>query len=230
MLAVLAALMLGAFLLLARDRDRLAERPPRDRPDLLLLTSLPILFGEEFAIDGHGSPLLTALERRYRVRPIDVASRQALAGHRLLLMAHPLAQPAEALVALDEWVRSGGRVLLLADPELSWPSERPLGDLLRPPPAFADTGLLARWGLTLTPPDSPAPVERKFAGRRIIAQTPGRWAGRCAIGPRQFVARCRVGQGHALLIADADFLRPPGGGDPDAAAESVLLALKSLER
>ena len=48
-------------------------------------------------------------------------------------MAHPLAQPAEDLVALDDWVRGGGRVLLLADPMLEWPSKRPLGDPLRPP-------------------------------------------------------------------------------------------------
>ena len=62
-------------------------------------------------------------------------------------MAQPLAQPAEDLVALDDWVRGGGRVLLLADPMLEWPSKRPLGDPLRPPPMFMDTGLLAHWGL-----------------------------------------------------------------------------------
>ena len=61
-------------------------------------------------------------------------------------MAHPLAQTAENLVALDQWVRGGGRVLLLADPMLEWPSERPLGDPLRPPPMFMDTGLLAPLG------------------------------------------------------------------------------------
>ena len=70
----------------------------------------------------------------------------------MLLMAHPLAQPAEALVDLDRWVRDGGRLLLLADPKLDWPSKRALGDTLRPPPAFADTGLLAHWGLRLDAP------------------------------------------------------------------------------
>ena len=74
-------------------------------------------------------------------------------------MAQPRAQPAEDLVALDNWVRGGGRVLLLADPMLEWPSERPLGDPFRPPPTFADTGLLAHWGLKLDAPDEP--------GRRV---------------------------------------------------------------
>ena len=45
-----------------------------------------------------------------------------------MLLAHPMAQTADALVDLDRWVRGGGRVLLLADPRLEWPSERPLGD------------------------------------------------------------------------------------------------------
>ncbi len=67
-------------------------------------------------------------------------------------MAHPLAQPAEDLVALDNWVRGGGRVLLLADPMLEWPSKRPLGDPLRPPPMFMDTGSAAALGLRLDPP------------------------------------------------------------------------------
>ena len=78
--------------------------------------------------------------------PISVTDGAELAKGRLLLMAHPLAQTAENLVALDAWVRRGGRVLLLADPMLEWPSKRPLGDPLRPPPMFADTGLLAPLG------------------------------------------------------------------------------------
>ena len=78
-------------------------------------------------------------------------------------MAHPLAQTAENLVALDAWVRGGGRVLLLADPMLEWPSKRPLGDPLRPPPMFMDTGLLAHWGLRLDAPDERGPSDASSA-------------------------------------------------------------------
>ena len=103
---------------------------------------------------------LQALRARYKVVPISVTDGAELAKGRLLLMAQPLAQTAENLVILDDWVRSGGRVLLLADPMLEWPSQRPLGDPLRPPPMFADTGLLAHWGLRLDAPDERGPATR----------------------------------------------------------------------
>ena len=56
----------------------------------------------------------------------------------LLLAAQPQALTAERLVALDDWVRAGGRLVLLADPSLRWESSRPLGDRFRPPYAFPD--------------------------------------------------------------------------------------------
>ncbi|MGI8932026.1 MAG: hypothetical protein ACR2FK_06590, partial [Sphingomicrobium sp.] len=117
-----------AFAMVQHD-DAAVEpaRSPAERPTLALLTSLPLMFGESFSLDSGGSPALFQIEQRYNVQPIGVADGASLAGKRLLLMAHPRAQPATALVELDQWVRDGGRVLLLADPRLSWPSERPLG-------------------------------------------------------------------------------------------------------
>lgn len=162
-------------------------RAAAERPALAMLTSLPLLFGESFGLDAAGSPALTRLERRYEVVPIAVADAASLKGHNLLLMAHPRAQPADALVELDRWVRGGGRMLLLADPRLHWPSQRPLGDVLRPPPIFADTGLLRHWGLALS-----------SAG---LASS-----GECRIADEGLVARCRVGRGRVTVIADADFL------------------------
>src|SRR5829696_4475008 len=44
----------------AREKG-LPERSPNTRPTLLLLTSLPIVFGEDFALDSGGSPALAAL-------------------------------------------------------------------------------------------------------------------------------------------------------------------------
>ena len=129
-----------AYAVAQRQLARLRAACSGRRPTLLLLTSLPLVFGEQFSIKGGGSPALKALETRYRVVPISVADQAELARGRLLLMAHPRAQPAEDLVALDQWVRGGGRVLLLADPMLEWPSDRPLGDPLRPPPMFWTPG------------------------------------------------------------------------------------------
>jgi len=208
-LAVIAALLVAAAsaaALALRQAEPLPPRPPGQRPTLLLLTSLPLVFGEGFSLHGNGSPALTALQARYRVVPISVADPAELGEGRLLLMAHPLAQPAEDLVALDRWVRGGGRVLLLADPMLEWPSKRPLGDLLRPPPMFMDTGLLAHWGLRLEAPDERGPRAGKLGGFEVVTDSPGRLFGRCAIGADRLVARCSIGRGRATIVADADFL------------------------
>src|SRR4051794_30874165 len=120
-LAVLAASGL-AVALSRHEPRRLTKRLVADRPTLLLLTSLPLMFGENLSLQNAGSPALTALRSRYRVAPTSVTDPAELAKGRLLLMAHPLAQPAEDLVALDTWVRRGGRLMLLADPLLEWPS------------------------------------------------------------------------------------------------------------
>ena len=178
----------------------------RERPTLLLLTSLPLMFGEDVSLQGGGSPALKALQERYQVVAISVTSPTELAKGSLLLMAQPQAQPPEDLVALDDWVRAGGRVLLLADPLLEWPSTRPLGDRLRPPVMFADTGLLAHWGLRLDAPDAPGAQTALIGGQQVQTVSPGRLFGSCAIGADRIVAHCRVGQGKATVVADADFL------------------------
>ena len=201
------ALLVAASL--ATGCDRRAPPPPRpaeERPTLLLLTSLPIVFGEKFGLAENGSAALSRLESRYRVQPISVTDAGSLRGARLLLAAHPSAQPAENLVALDKWVRGGGRVLLLADPMLEWHSERPLGDPLRPSPGFADTGLLRHWGLRLDAPDKRGPVERTVSGQRLLLASPGRLVGRCPGESEGLIARCAIGKGQATIVADADFL------------------------
>src|SRR5690242_17591514 len=103
---------------IAGSSDRLGPRPEPERPTLALVTSLPLVFGEEFGLDNGGSPALTRLEQRYKVEPIPVADRKSLHGQRLLLMAHPRAQPAEVLVELDQWVQGGGNYCFLPIP--SW--------------------------------------------------------------------------------------------------------------
>ena len=206
-----------------------------ERPELLLLSALPIVFPEEFTLDAPKSPTLEALERGFRVTPVSLSDSAALAGKRLLLMAQPRAQPAEALVDLDEWVRRGGRVLLLADPALEWPSKLPLGDVRRPPAAFADTGLLARWGLRLDAPDELGPATFTIDGRTVHALSPGilvRTGEDCLVTNGGFVARCRVGHGEAIVIADADFVdvaqrrHPARSGNLDF----LLAELKRLGR
>ena len=208
----------GAVGLAVADRQEPPKaRPAAERPTLALLTSLPLMFGESFGLESGGSAALARLEQRYAVVPIAVADAASLKGQELLLMAHPRAQPAEVLVELDQWVRDGGRVLLLADPLLSWESKRPLGDPLRPPPAFADTGLLGHWGVGLAPGNErPLPVETPSPGTLTSE--------RCQMISDGFIARCSIGKGRATIIADADFL----GAGPSG-LDLLATELESLE-
>jgi hypothetical protein len=202
-----AALVIVLALAAAAFTFSRSRAPPRDRerPTLLLLTSLPLIFGEDFSLEG-GSPALKALQSRFRVVPISVTSSADLAKGRLLMMAQPPAQTAENLVTLDKWVRDGGRVLLFADPMLEWPGKRPLGDPLRPAPMFMDTGLLAHWGLRLDAPDERGPRIRKLGGYDVLTISPGTLHGRCPISPDRLVAHCLIGKGRATIVADADLL------------------------
>jgi hypothetical protein len=231
LLILLVALALAAAATVAvihREPSSPPARPPNERPVLLLLTSLPLMFGEEFSLEDAGSPALKALSSRYRVLPISVTDRADLAKGRLLLMAHPLAQPAEDLVELDAWVRRGGRVLLLADPTLEWPSKRALGDPLRPPAMFMDTGLLGHWGLRLDAPEERGPTLRKLGGFDVMTVSPGQLFGTCSISEDRLVARCRIGKGRATIVADADLLDAAGLGS--RAAPNLNALLEELAR
>ena len=213
--------------------DRTAPPEQEWRPTLALLTSLPLIFGESFGLEGGGSPALRLLEEHYQVRPIGVADAGSLGRQRLLLMAHPRAQPAEVLVELDQWVRQGGRLLLLADPRLDWASQRPLGDKLRPPPAFADTGLLKHWGLALTGPYPEGPTTRDVGSRQILSSSPGKLAssGECKVEADGLIARCAIGKGRVAVIADADFLNVEGPAALDGPTDNNLdLLIDELAR
>jgi len=226
---VRAALLIALALATACTRDH-KQLEPAEKPTLLLLTSLPLVFGEGFSLEG-GSPALAALRQRYDVVPISVTSRPELQKGQLLLMAQPLAQTPENLVALDDWVRGGGRLMLLADPLLEWPSERPLTDPLRPPPMFMDTGLLQHWGLRLDAPNQRGPQTRELGGHTVLTASPGALVGSCQIGTDRLMAQCEVGKGRATIVADADFLDVERiDGPAEHNLEALLAELAKLAR
>lgn len=232
--ALLVAAAAATGFLIAEHTRPPAPRPASERPELLVLTSLPIVFPDEgFSLDFPASPALEALQGRYRVRPISLADKTSLGESRLLMMAQPRAQPAEVLVELDRWVRSGGRVLLLADPLLEWPSARPLGDALRPPVTFADTGLLGHWGLRLDFPEKPGVVAVKIGRAKVEARSPGTLVAtgkQCRLDDGGLVARCRIGRGEATVIADADLLDATRSERGQGNLAAVLSELERLER
>ena len=198
-LALGAAGIGGAMLLDGGESAPVAAGEATAKPRLALVTSLPLLFGEEFAIEAPVNEAVKRIEQSFTLVPIAIADRASLAGFSQLLMAHPRAQPAEVLVELAGWVRAGGRVVVLADPMLKWESGRMAGDRLRPPPDFADTGLLAHWGVRLG-------VDEAGGGRL------GATGSNCTVSDDGLAATCRVGRGSARIIADADFMMGEGPG------------------
>jgi hypothetical protein len=220
----------AAALLLVSCREansaRTADQP---RPELFLLTALPLVWSEDFGLDQPGSPALERLQQDYRVTPIDLPSD--LPDGALLLAAQPRALPAEELVALDKWVRAGGRMLLLADPMLEWPSELPLGDRRRAPMGYADTGLLKRWGLRLDAPEQRGPKQAAIGGQAVLTASPGMLVALgkgCNLAGGGLVARCRIGKGEVIVIADADILNVGSGGRDDGNLAALVSQLASL--
>ena len=135
------------------------------------------------------------------------------------------------LVELDAWVRNGGRVLLLTDPALQWPSDRPLGDPLALPFAFADTGLLGHWGLRLDAPSKLESRRVRVGGRTLRTSAPGSlvaMSANCTVNTGAIIARCSVGRGKATVIADADFIDAKRFGE--ANLQLLFAELAALER
>lgn len=196
-----------------------------EAPQLLVLSSLPLRFTDGFSLEAAPSPLHEALDADFSLVAIEAASPEALAQGDLLLMAHPRAQTAENLVALDDWVRGGGRVLLLADPAFAGAGELPTG--MGPPPYFADTGLLGHWGVTLEGPLTPGEAAVGGETGALLVTAPGRLAASgeaCVIRDDGFRADCRIGEGHAIILADADFaVRGDEAGDDNRAALTGLI-------
>lgn len=234
---VLAAAAGAALLMIVPRHDPSVPvlRAAGDRPALKLLTALPLYFGDHFGLP-QGSPALLRLRTRYAVEVINTSEARALGSGGLLLAAQPQAQTAANLVALDRWVRAGGRLLLLADPILEWPSQAPLGSPLRPPYAFADTGLLAHWGLRLDAPDRAGAAQRTIGGQRVETLAPGTLAAiaggtaRCRVEQPGIVAACRIGRGVAIIVADADFIDPSGRSTAGAGLDAMMVELARLER
>ncbi|MFS0737331.1 hypothetical protein ABC347_09800 [Sphingomonas sp. 1P06PA] len=164
-------------------------------PPIAVLTGLPLFWpeggiGETLAGPPIDDSWRAALGGRAAI-PIETSAGPALAGQRLLLAAQPRDQSPADLVALDDWVRRGGRLLWLADPALARASRLPLGHPGRPPASPTMLPLLARWHVSITPD--------RATGEGCMTA----WDG--------LAADCRLGRGRAIIVADADLLFTPAG-------------------
>ncbi len=220
--ALLAACVLGSC-----DSGKIQDVAISAAPerDLAMMTSLPLIWGEagniETILSGEVKPHLfyKALQRTYNVTALDSLDSGILDRKNpdILLLAQnrPLA-PSE-LVALDDWIRAGGRALILADPLLKMDSRYPLGDKRRPEAVSLMSPLFNRWGLNFTFDDTKdAGLHIMEAGDlRVRTYSIGGFSriskqdaniAECAPAELKLMARCRIGKGKAILIADADML------------------------
>jgi len=202
--------LVAAFLLLAGAVPPATS--PEPRPAAMLMTGLPLVWGEKGPFDPNSRPAAAyqELSREFSFRPVDVLDPETLGRGRLLFLAQPQRLAPAELAALDGWIRSGGRALILTDPMLTWPSELPPGDIRRPPPAGLLAPLLHHWRLALEAPAEPGEVAVLWNGRRILLDSPGRFRSSspdCVVGPESWTAVCRLGRGTVRLVADADLMR-----------------------
>lgn len=232
--AVGAAALLVAGIALAGQVFPGPPPPASARPALGLFTSLPIFWAETDgmaeALDGGGRGhwAKEALETDSHLVPIDTLDDGELAKLERLIMAQPRPLAPAENVALDDWVRAGGRLLLFADPFLTQHSRFQLGDKRRPQDMVVLSPILRRWGLELRFDDEQPQGVREitFGGAALPVDLAGTFArvapgaqAECNLSAVDVIATCRIGKGSAVIVADASVL------DPESDSRAALSAL-----
>lgn len=186
-------------------------------PGVVLVTSLPItaMTGARSpaeVLNRAESPIIAVLRRTAAVDQPAGVSAATIGSADVLLLAHPPALDPAALVAVDRYVRRGGRALVLADGLSSWGWAFPVGDPRNPPVTSLLTPLLSHWGLRLDAPAGLATRQERVTdmGQRLLFFSAGRFVsvtpGACISAANAIIFRCRIGRGQVTLVADADFL------------------------
>lgn len=238
MRALCAALLPAALIACQPGQARDEAVAPEERPALGLFTTLPIMWGEaEFSalLDGEEVRpwVRQVLERDYELEPLDVLGKGELATLDRLVLAQPRALAPAENVALDEWVREGGRLLLFADPMLTGHTRYPLGDKRRPQDVILLSPILARWGLELRYDTDQPPDERliEVLGTSVPVEAAGEFVRQpteapadCTISDEGLLAQCSIGEGRVTVLADAALLEGESADAQSAAAIESLAA------
>ena len=204
----------GHILLAALYRPAMTSGPPAT-----MLTGLPLRWSADddmaamIAAGTNEDPALVRLRASGPVEIVDSLVDHPPSSGAALLLAHPRALAPRELVAIDAFVRGGGRAVILADALTGWPMRHPIGDPRNPPVTSLLTPLLDHWGVTL----AGAPAGEKgrsveVEGARLRLFSAGRFerlpsACRAFAGGR--VVRCPIGRGEVWLVGDADLLFAP---------------------
>ncbi|HVR90922.1 MAG TPA: ABC transporter [Novosphingobium sp.] len=221
-----ALLIVAVLALLAGIAVAVRGTEPNHR--LGLFTTLPILWSEApdvaDLLNSSDAPhwVRAELARYGTIEPLDTLS--GLDRVDRLVMAQPRPLSPDENVALDNWVRAGGHLVLFADPLLTEESAYALGDRRRPQDVVMLSPILRRWGLELLFD------EVQPAGERLIEGLPVNLAGRLAPVPAAacrsraegIVVSCMVEKGRVTVLADAAVLERD---DANGARQKALVAL-----
>lgn len=216
----IGVLLVAALLLFLTWIGYVRQTDTVNKPHIGLMTTLPLRWAEgnvASSLDPNMKPsgAYETLSARYKIDLVDNVNGLAKTKSRVLVLAQVRALAPAELSQLDDWVRSGGRLLIFADPALAWESSYPLGDKRRPLFTSLLSPLFSHWGVELVlPMDQSAASEiHKFGTLSVRMPTLGAWQKRattdgavCRITLHHIIADCKIGKGRAILVADADVL------------------------
>ena len=204
-----------------------------------LFTSLSILWSDspDFGADLRGDQpphwALAVLQQRGPITPLDALAgppgHAPLDGLTRLVIAQPRPLSAPENVALDNWVRGGGHLLLLADPALTEESAFAIGDPRRPQAVALLSPILGRWGLDLRFDDAQELREqsREVLGAGLPVNLPGAFSTRgqanCRLWADGLAVTCKIGKGRVVALADAAVLERDDSSGARPAAFGALL-------
>lgn len=249
-----ACIAAALFALLAAGCDGVSTVPaaeesaaPRER--LGLMTSLPLYWQADADLAdiaaGRAVPpwQRRAIETRFVLVPLDTLSpvpalspdtpdTDPLAGLSRLAVVQPRGLAPADNVALDTWVRAGGKLLLVLDPMLTGEYEAPLGDPRRPVDSALVPPVVARWGMAVSfdAAEEPAVTQVPMGDGTLPLALAGRIAitdpaaGQCRLLAGDAAASCAVGKGLVTLIADAGLFEHPELAGAEGEALLALLA------
>lgn len=208
-----------------------ADLDQAPKPTLGLMTSLPLYWPLEADFEALASgdadvPVQrNALEQGHDLVLLDTLSPIAsmtqgapdedpLAQLSFLAVIQPRVLTPSDNVALDDWVRQGGQLLLVLDPFLAGHYALPLGDPRRPVEAALVPPVLERWGLSLQFDEAQAPTGQvQIEGTpfpTMLAGTLREIAGDaadCQFKGEGLLGQCTLGQGKVTVIADAEIFK-----------------------
>ena len=226
-----------------------AERENPDRAELGVLTSLPLVWPIEARFEDLAAGRFEktwqriALERTHDLRPLDTLAWQdavaedgpidPLAELDRLAIIQPRGLSPVDNVALDQWVRAGGHVLMAVDPALTGEYELPLGDPRRPPVEAFLPPILNRWGLSMVFDEGQNPESRfvSLGQADLPIVLSGIWQlsptdhADCMVMSGGVVAHCQVGEGQALLLADAALFEHSEWDRPTGSPLDIVLEI-----